>query len=126
MRLSISGSLFSARKILSIELALSERKLKYLKKKSTPSDVVRVRMSQKRSCQRFLPSGYFSLRRSMIMELAYRTVLLNPNIDGSEEVEGVVLIDEIDMHLHPKKEKEQRKQQLMEGSNKFLGEKIRG
>ena len=26
----------------------------------------------------------------------------------------------------PKKEKEQRKQQLMEGSNKFLGEKIRG
>lgn len=48
-----------------------------------------------------LSAGYQSVL-CMIMELAYRTVLLNPNIDGSEEVEGVVLIDEIDMHLHPK------------------------
>lgn len=48
-----------------------------------------------------LSAGYQSVL-CMIMELAYRTVLLNPNIDGSEEVDGVVLIDEIDMHLHPK------------------------
>ena len=48
-----------------------------------------------------LSAGYQSVL-CMIMELAYRTVLLNPNIDGSEDVEGVVLIDEIDMHLHPK------------------------
>ena len=31
-----------------------------------------------------------------------------------------------DMDLRPKKEKERRKQQLVEGSNKFLGEKIKG
>ena len=48
-----------------------------------------------------LSAGYQSVL-CMIMELAYRTVLLNPNIDSSEEVDGVVLIDEIDMHLHPK------------------------
>lgn len=48
-----------------------------------------------------LSAGYQSVL-CMIMELAYRTVLLNPNIDGSEDVEGIVLIDEIDMHLHPK------------------------
>lgn len=48
-----------------------------------------------------LSAGYQSVL-CMIMELAYRTVLLNPNIDSSEDVEGIVLIDEIDMHLHPK------------------------
>ena len=48
-----------------------------------------------------LSAGYQSVL-CMIMELAYRTVLLNPNIESSEEVEGIVLIDEIDMHLHPK------------------------
>ena len=48
-----------------------------------------------------LSAGYQSVL-CMIMELAYRSVLLNPNIDSSEEVDGIVLIDEIDMHLHPK------------------------
>lgn len=48
-----------------------------------------------------LSAGYQSVL-CMIMELAYRTVLLNPNIDSSEDVDGIVLIDEIDMHLHPK------------------------
>lgn len=36
----------------------------------------------------------------MIMELAYRTELPNPNINGSDDVEEVVAIDKIDMHLH--------------------------
>ena len=48
-----------------------------------------------------LSAGYQSVL-CMIMELAYRTVLLNPSIDGTEDVDGIVLIDEIDMHLHPK------------------------
>lgn len=49
-----------------------------------------------------LSAGYQSLLW-MIMNLAYRLALLNP--DHAEELrkaEGVVLIDEIDMHLHPK------------------------
>lgn len=48
-----------------------------------------------------LSSGYHSLL-CMIMELAYRAVSLNPALNNFKELEGVVLIDEIDMHLHPK------------------------
>ena len=48
-----------------------------------------------------LSSGYHNLL-CMIMELAYRAVLLNPVLNDFKELEGVVLIDEIDMHLHPK------------------------
>lgn len=49
-----------------------------------------------------LSTGYKALL-SMIMELAYRTVILNPDIsDDLEELPGIVLIDEIDAHLHPK------------------------
>lgn len=49
-----------------------------------------------------LSAGYQSLLW-MIMNLAYRMALLNPeNVDNVEEIPGVVLIDEIDMHLHPK------------------------
>lgn len=41
---------------------------------------------------------------SMIGDLAVRAVTLNPNLDenASQNTKGVVLIDEIDLHLHPK------------------------
>ncbi len=48
-----------------------------------------------------LSAGYQSIL-CMIMELAYRAVLLNPTLDDFSKLEGVVLIDEIDVHLHPK------------------------
>lgn len=49
-----------------------------------------------------LSAGYQSLLW-MVMNLAYRLALLNPGHSGAlHETEGVVLIDEIDMHLHPK------------------------
>lgn len=49
-----------------------------------------------------LSAGYQSLLW-MIMNLAYRLAQLNPDVSAKmEEVSGVVLIDEIDMHLHPK------------------------
>ena len=49
-----------------------------------------------------LSAGYQSLLW-MIMNLAYRLALLNPdNSDKLREAVGIVLIDEIDMHLHPK------------------------
>ncbi len=38
----------------------------------------------------------------MIMDLAYRTCILNPELENRGDIEGIVLIDEIDMHLHPK------------------------
>ena len=49
-----------------------------------------------------LSTGYKALL-SMIMELAYRSVLLNPDksIDDDSQT-GIVIIDEIDAHLHPK------------------------
>ena len=49
-----------------------------------------------------LSAGYQSLLW-MVMNLAYRLALLNPEkSENLKEVAGVVLIDEIDMHLHPK------------------------
>ncbi len=48
-----------------------------------------------------LSAGYQSLLW-MIMDLAYRVCLLNPELESREQISGVVLIDEIDLHLHPK------------------------
>ena len=48
-----------------------------------------------------LSAGYQSLLW-MIMDLAYRVCLLNPELCDLTQIKGVVLIDEIDMHLHPK------------------------
>ena len=48
-----------------------------------------------------LSAGYQSLLW-MIMDLAYRVCLLNPELKDKSEIKGIVLIDEIDMHLHPK------------------------
>ena len=49
-----------------------------------------------------LSAGYQSLLW-MVMNLAYRLALLNPeNAEYLEKTAGIVLIDEIDMHLHPK------------------------
>lgn len=43
-----------------------------------------------------LPAGYRRLL-SIVIDLAYRAYLLNPG----EEAEGIAIIDEIDLHLHP-------------------------
>jgi len=48
-----------------------------------------------------LSAGYQSLLW-MVMDLAYRTCILNPELNDRAEIRGVVLIDEVDMHLHPK------------------------
>lgn len=50
-----------------------------------------------------LPAGYLRLY-SIVLDLAYRSYLLNRNTTG--KVAGVVLIDEIDLHLHPSLELE--------------------
>lgn len=50
---------------------------------------------------RMLPSGYRRLLY-IVLDLAYRSYVLNGNCDSS----GIVMIDEIDLHLHPGLEKE--------------------
>jgi len=51
---------------------------------------------------RYLSAGYQSLIW-MIFDIAFRMALLNPNLlENISETPGVVLIDELDMHLHPK------------------------
>ena len=40
---------------------------------------------------------------AMIADIAYRCVTLNPHLsDAPKETEGIVLIDEVDLHLHPR------------------------
>ena len=36
------------------------------------------------------------------MDLAYRVCMLNPELEDKDKITGIVLIDEIDLHLHPK------------------------
>jgi predicted ATP-binding protein involved in virulence len=49
----------------------------------------------------YLSAGYQSILW-ITMDLAYRNTILNPTMQSIADAEGVVLIDEIDMHLHPK------------------------
>lgn len=49
----------------------------------------------------YLSAGYQSLLW-ITMNLAYRAALLNPEIEDLKETTGIVLIDELDMHLHPR------------------------
>lgn len=50
-----------------------------------------------------LSSGYQSVIW-MVMDIAYRMAVLNPNLrsDVTQKTPGIVLIDELDLHLHPK------------------------
>ena len=48
-----------------------------------------------------MSAGYQSLLW-MVMDITFRLALLNPEISKSTDAEGIVLIDEVDMHLHPK------------------------
>ena len=48
-----------------------------------------------------LSAGYQNVL-CMVMDIARRAVLLNPTLDNFEKLEGIVIIDEIDLHLHPK------------------------
>ena len=47
-----------------------------------------------------LSAGYQSLLW-MVIDIAYRLVNLNPSSNNIQNISGIVLIDEIDMHLHP-------------------------
>lgn len=47
-----------------------------------------------------LSAGYQNVL-CMVMELAYRSAVLNPELADAKDTEGIVLIDEIEMHLHP-------------------------
>lgn len=51
----------------------------------------------------FLSSGYKSVL-SMGLDIVYRIYILNPHLGAKafDETPGIALIDEIDMHLHPK------------------------
>lgn len=48
-----------------------------------------------------MSSGYQSILW-MAMDFVFRLAFLNPEICDSKEAQGIILIDEIDMHLHPK------------------------
>ena len=69
----------------------------------TPSgDRISIRFTNgKRMLLQDLPAGYRRLY-SIVFDMAYRAYILN----GDKEPEGVVVIDEIDLHLHPSLEQE--------------------
>ena len=49
----------------------------------------------------FLSAGYQSILW-MVMDIAFRALMLNPGTTDLGEITGIVLIDEVDTHLHPK------------------------
>ena len=48
----------------------------------------------------YMSAGYQSLLW-MVMDMAFRLAQANPSVNDYRDVPGIVLIDEIDMHLHP-------------------------
>lgn len=52
---------------------------------------------------RYMSAGYRSLI-GMVADIAYRMAVLNPDLKSevTERTSGIVLIDEIDLHIHPK------------------------
>lgn len=52
---------------------------------------------------RLLSSGFRTLI-GMVLDIAYRMAILNPFLRDEilNETPGIVMIDEVDMHLHPK------------------------
>ncbi len=48
-----------------------------------------------------LSSGYTQLIH-LIVDLAFRSIALNPLMESPQSISGIVMIDEIDLHLHPK------------------------
>ncbi|MCU5172105.1 AAA family ATPase [Bacillus paranthracis] len=50
---------------------------------------------------RLLSDGYRSII-GLVADIAYRMAVLNPFLDDHLKTPGIILIDEIDLHLHPK------------------------
>lgn len=63
--------------------------------KDTSGELMRISINQ-------LSDGYKSTI-SLVADIAYRMAVLNPQLLGNvcEETTGIVLIDEVDLHLHP-------------------------
>ncbi len=51
----------------------------------------------------YLSDGYRNMV-AMLADISYRAIRLNPHLeqDAAKKTKGIVLIDELDMHLHPK------------------------
>lgn len=81
---------------VSYNLNTNELDIYYSEKENTQ---MKIALSQ-------LSAGYKGTI-SLIADMAYRTAILNPQLLGNSlrETEGVVLIDEIDLHLHPSLQK---------------------
>lgn len=48
----------------------------------------------------YMSAGYQSLLW-MIMDMAFRLAQTNPSVEDFRDIPGIVMIDEVDMHLHP-------------------------
>jgi predicted ATP-binding protein involved in virulence len=68
---------------------------------------IKYKNEEKREKVSTLSDGYRNII-GIVSDIAYRMAILNPNLglDVTQKTSGVVLIDEIDLHLHPKWQKE--------------------
>lgn len=68
---------------------------------------IKYKDEEKREKVSTLSDGYRNII-GIVSDIAYRMAILNPNLglEVTEKTSGVVLIDELDLHLHPKWQKE--------------------
>ena len=68
---------------------------------------IKYKNEEKREKVSTLSDGYRNII-GIVSDIAYRMAILNPNLglEVAKKTSGVVLIDEIDLHLHPKWQKE--------------------
>ncbi|CAD6880815.1 ATP binding protein [Methylomonas albis] len=66
-----------------------------------------IQQTQKNIQFSMLSDGYRNMI-GMVADIAYRMATLNPQLEADviKQTEGIVLIDEIDLHLHPKWQRE--------------------
>ncbi|MBB6446742.1 AAA family ATPase [Bacillus benzoevorans] len=64
---------------------------------------VMIELGKQRIPLRMMSSGYRSVI-GMVADISYRMAILNPQLkeDAIKETPGVIIIDELDLHLHPK------------------------
>ena len=66
-------------------------------------DLIMLKLNDGHCLPAYLCSDGYRNMIAMVADIAYRMAVLNPNLDTAvaQKTPGVILIDEIDLHLHP-------------------------
>jgi len=100
-RVKIFTAILDQKYILNQELSVNKITLERPLKEASSISIKLIFEDNREILFEHLPQGYNRLI-SIVFDIAYRSYILN----GDKEPEGIVLIDEIELHLHPSLQQE--------------------